>query len=360
MNDSNSFIPEQNLPTRSLSQYDVIRQLRFPMIVLVTFAHSYGHVADDFYLLSSEWNTYEFLKLLISQTLVKVAVPVFFVISGYLFFANVKEWNLSVYKEKMFRRVKTLLIPYLIWNLLMAIKLKSFSWSMFWVYWLPAGIQVDWLGNEQLMTAPANMPLWFLRDLMVVSLLTPVVYIGVRRLGFWLFGLLTICYLSGICAFIPGLSAYAVCFFTLGAFLSIRNLNLVETMKRFEKPAYLLSVILAVAMLFSYHTSVFSSLMLVFRITGAISVFCMASHLPCKFLASLSGSAYFIYLAHYVFFMSFVDGIFFALFGTSTTGLSIHYLLCPLIKVSIFVALYYCFSILLLFVKGKKDMNFLW
>ena len=162
MNDSNSFIPEQNLPTRSLSQYDVIRQLRFPMIVLVTFAHSYGHVADDFYLLSSEWNSYEFLKLLISQTLVKVAVPVFFIISGYLFFANVKEWNFSVYKEKMFRRVKKLLIPYLIWNLLMAIKLKSFSWSLFWVYWKPAGIQIDWLGNEQLMTAPANMPLWFL------------------------------------------------------------------------------------------------------------------------------------------------------------------------------------------------------
>lgn len=340
-------------------QYDVIRQLRFPMIVLVTYAHSYGSVADGFFLLSSDWNTYEFLKLLISQTLAKVAVPVFFIISGYLFFANVKEWNLSVYKEKMFRRVKTLLIPYLIWNLLMAIKLKSFSWSLFWVYWFPAGIQIDWLGNEQLMTAPANMPLWFLRDLIIVSLLTPIIYIGIRRFGFWLLGLITILYLSGICAFIPGLSAYAISFFTFGAVLSVRGLNLVETMARFEKAAYLLSIALAAAMLFSYHTPVFSSLMLAFRITGAISVFCLASHLPCKVLSPLSGSAYFIYLAHYVFFMSFIDGSFFALFGTSITSLSIHYLLCPLIKVSIFVALYYCFQNLLLFVKGKKDMNFL-
>ncbi len=340
MNDSNSFIPEQNLPTRSLSQYDVIRQLRFPMIVLVTFAHSYGHVADDFYLLSSEWNTYEFLKLLISQTLVKVAVPVFFIISGYLFFANVKEWNLSVYKEKMFRRVKTLLIPYLIWNLLMAIKLKSFSWSLFWVYWKPAGIQIDWLGNEQLMTAPANMPLWFLRDLMVVSLLTPIVYIGIRRLGFWLLGLITILYLSGICAFIPGLSAYAVFFFTFGAFLSIRKMDLVEKMKRYELPAYILSVILAIAMICTYHTSVFSSLMLVFRITGAIAVICLVSHISQKGQSLLCDSAYFIYLAHYVFFMSFIDEIFFALFGISTASLSFHYLLCPLIKVAIFVGIY--------------------
>ena len=118
----------------NISQYEVIRQLRFPMIVLVTFAHSYGGVAEGFSLLTSDWNTYEFLKLLVSQTLVKVAMPVFFIMSGYLFFANVGKWNLATYKKKTLRRVKTLLIPYLIWNLLMAIKLKTFSWSMFWVY----------------------------------------------------------------------------------------------------------------------------------------------------------------------------------------------------------------------------------
>jgi len=314
------------------------------MIVLVTYAHSYGHVAENVSLLSSDWNTYEFLKLLISQTLVKVAVPVFFIMSGYLFFSNVKEWNLTVYRKKMLRRVKTLLIPYLIWNLLMAVKLKTFCWSMFWVYWKPAGTQIDWLGNEQLMTAPANMPLWFLRDLIIVSLLAPIIYIGIRNLEYWLLGLLTICYLSGICAFIPGFSAYAVCFFTFGAFLSIRKMDLVETMKRYELPAYILSLILAIAMICTYHTSVFSSLMLVFRITGAIAVFCLASHFSQKGLSPLCDSAYFIYLAHYVFFMSFIDETFFALVGISTASLSVHYLLCPLIKVAIFVGIYIAYQ----------------
>ena len=326
--------------SNNISQYDVIRQLRFPMIVLVTYAHSYGHVADDFMLLSSDWNACEFLKLLISQTLVKVAVPVFFIMSGYLFFSNVKEWNLTVYREKMQRRVKTLLIPYLIWNLLMAVKLKTFSWSMFWVYWKPAGAQIDWLGNEQLMTAPANMPLWFLRDLIIVSLLTPIIYIGVRKLGYWLLGLLTICYLSGICAFISGLSAYAVYFFTFGAFLSIRKMDLMETMKEYELPAYMLSVVLAIAMMCTYHTSVFSSLMLTFRITGAVAIFCLASRFATKTSSMVFDSAYFIYLAHYVFFLSFIDEAFFALFGTSTASLSVHYLLCPLIKVALFVGIY--------------------
>lgn len=329
-------------------QYDVIRQLRFPMIVLVTYAHSYSNVADDFSLLSSNWNTYEFLKLLVSQTLVKVAVPVFFIISGYLFFANVKEWKLTVYKEKMFRRIKMLLIPYLIWNLLMAIKLKAFCWSMFWVYWKPVGIQIDWLGNEQLMTAPANMPLWFLRDLMIVSLLTPIIYLAIRRLGYWLMGLLTILYLSGVCAFIPGLSAYAAYFFIFGAFLSIRRQDLIASLKRVEIPAYILSGVLALAMLLTYHTVIFSSIMLAFRLVGAVAVFCFASryvHRTQSSLCSLlSKSSYFIYLAHFVFFMSFVDTAFFAILGTSTFSLSIHYLLCPLVKVTIFVVIYFVFS----------------
>lgn len=333
---------------KGVSQYELIRQLRFPMIVLVTFAHSYGKVEEGFSLLASDWNTYEFLKLLVSQTLVKVAMPVFFIMSGYLFFANVDKWDVTTYKKKILRRIKTLLIPYLIWNLLMAVKLKTFSMSMLWAYWNPAGRQVDWFGYEQLMTAPANMPLWFLRDLMVVSLLTPIIYILVRKLGHWLMAVLTLLYLSGVCAFIPGLSAYAVFFFTFGAFLSIRKMDLVENFKRFEWPAYGLSVIFAISMLLTYHTSVFSSFMLCFRLTGAIAVFFLAyrilSTTSRRLPTQVCDSTYFIYLAHYVFFFSFIDTAFFALFGISTISLTFHYLLCPLLKVAILVFAYMIYS----------------
>mgnify|MGYP002624468331 CR=1 FL=1 len=345
-----------------VTQYDVFRQLRFPMIILVTFAHSYGGVTEGFSLLSSDWNTYEFLKLLVSQTLVKVAVPVFFIMSGYLFFANVETWSNRVYKAKMLKRAKTLLLPYLIWNLLMALKLKTFSWSMLWVYWNPAGRQIDWLGQEQLMTAPANMPLWFLRDLMVVSLLTPIIYILVRKCGYWLIAVLTVLYLSGVCAFIPGLSAYAVYFFTFGAFLSIRKKDLVASAKRFEWPAYLLSLILAMAMMLTYNTPIFSSIMLCFRLTGAIAIFCLASRLlssTTKRLPSVvCDSAYFIYLAHYVFFFSFIDTAFFTLFGTSVPALSLHYLLAPLLKAALFVSIYIIYRKLIMkYIKLFKNLN---
>ena len=155
---------------------------------------------------------------------------------------------------------------------------------------------------------------------------------------------LTVLYLSGVCAFIPGISAYAVFFFTLGAILSIRKMDLVEIFNRFEWPAYGLSIILGVAMMITYSTPIFSSLMLCFRLIGAIAVFCLASRILSatnkRLPLVVCKSAYFIYLAHYVFFFSFIDTAFFSLFGTSIPALSLHYLLAPLIKVTILTTIY--------------------
>ena len=339
---------------QGLTTSETISQLRLPLIILVTYAHSYGQVDEGYRFLLSEWNGYEALKLLVSQTLTKVVVPVFFIISGYLFFANVKEWNVRVYGRKMLRRVKTLLFPYVLWNLLMVFKLKVFGWDMLWVFIERAGMQTDWLGHENWMTAPANMPLWFLRDLMVVSLLTPIIYIVLKRLGWYVMAPLTLVYLSGVWAFaIPGLSMYALYFFSFGAFLGIHKMDLLQTMQRFEKPAYIIAVLLMCAMIVSYHTLMFSSLMLGFRLTGAVAVFCMGARILSSTEKRLpkvvADSSYFVYLAHYVFFMSFIDKAFFWLFGESVASLSFHYLLCPLLKAVVFVLVYIAIHRLMLF-----------
>ena len=334
-------------PISPVTTSEVISQLRFPLIVLVTYAHSYGAVSGDYSLLSQGWDGYAVLRLLVSQTLVKVVVPVFFIISGYLFFRNVDEWNVAVYGRKLRRRAKSLLLPYLVWNVLMAVKLRAFGWTVLWAFWQKAGRQIDWLGMENTMTAPADMPLWFLRDLMVVTLFTPIIYICLRRLGAWLMGALTVVYLSGVGAFaVPGLSVYALYFFSLGAWLGIRKVSPIEASLRLETAAYVLSVVLGVAMLLAWQTRMFSSLMLGFRLTGAVAVFCLAYRLlsatSCRLPQPVCRSAYFIYLAHYVFFLSFVDvGIFRMLGSESAAALSVHYLLAPLLKAGLFVGAYW-------------------
>ena len=326
----------------SVTESDVISQLRLPLIVLVTYAHSYSSVSPDYSLLSTGWVSLEVLKLLFSQTLSKVVVPVFFIISGYLFFANVNQWSLGVYGQKMSKRAKTLLVPYVVWNLLMAVKLHAFDIRFLWDYCQQAGMQTDWLGCENWMTAPANLPLWFLRDLMVVSLLTPILYIVLSRWGGAVLGFLLVYFLSGIGAFaVPGLSACALFFFSLGAYLGIRRKGLLQTAMRYERPSYVLSALLAMAMVLTYHQPVFSSLMLCFRLVGAVAVFCLAFRLltstPHRLSPVVCRASYFVYLAHYVFFLSFVDDYLLHFLGY---GPSAHYLAAPLLKAVLLVLTY--------------------
>ena len=301
-----------------------INQLRLPLVILITFAHSYSGVKAEWTLWDGGWDAYEVLKLVVSETLVKVAMPTFFVMSGYLYFVNVTEWNAKTYWSKLRRRVKTLLVPYIIWNIAMAIKLQTFSLSIF--------------------VEPANMPLWFLRDLMIVSLLTPIIYIGVRKLGYWLFAILLPIYLTGLYAVQPALNPYAVCFITLGAFLSIRKMNLIETCMKYETPGYILTILLGIGMILTFRTPIYLLLMLCFRIAGVVAIFCIAHRILAttnKRIPQIACDAsYFIYLAHYVFFFAFLDAWFFSLFGTSTASLCIHYLTLPLLKAGILISVY--------------------
>lgn len=342
----------------AVSQFDVFTQLRFPLILLVVYAHTYSGVDPAYSLPLSGWNTYECLKILVGQTLAKVAVPAFYAMSGYLFFCGISQWSRHAYWQKLRRRCRSLLLPYLLWNALLALRYRQFTWHVFWDFYPAAGAQTDWLGHEQLLVAPLNMPLWFLRDLMVVSLLSPLFYWVLRRAGLWLLGLLTVAYLSGVCAFVPGLSAYAVYFFACGAYFGIRKTDVVSLMRRVELPAYALSALLAVLMLFTYHAPYFSSLMLAFRLTGMVALFCLASRVlaatPRRLPAVVSSSAYFIYLCHFVFFLAVIDRLLLSLLGSSAPALCLHYLLSPPLKVAVYLAVYVLWHRLRAFVSKSR------
>lgn len=196
---------------------------------------------------------------------------------------------------------------------------------------------------------PANMPLWFLRDLMAVSLLTPIIYIGVKKFGWWLIVILIPIYITGIWAIQPDLNPYAICFFTLGALSSIKKLDLTETCTKYVKPACGLSVILMIAMVVTYGTEAYMGLMLCFRVTSVVALFGLAGiahwgQSPmCDFGAKAS---YFVYLAHYVLFLGVIDTTFFGLFGESQASLCVHYLICPLIKAGILIAVYWLYRVI--------------
>ncbi|MDD6826553.1 MAG: acyltransferase [Oscillospiraceae bacterium] len=113
------------------------------------------------------------------------AVPLFYFMSGMLFFNGIKSWKDCL--PKMHKRIYTLLIPYLIWNLIFV------SW--FAIMGLLPGIsqfvnsnvftQLDW--NDPLASLnflfiqPAGFHLWFLRDLILYVIISPLLYEVILR-----------------------------------------------------------------------------------------------------------------------------------------------------------------------------------
>src|SRR5574344_1966684 len=109
-------------------QSKAIDALRFPLIIMVVFIHTPG--SPDLWSTNINWaemdamQWYNVLRLLFSIIIPNIAVPSFFLISGYLFFITFKSWDTSLYKSKVKRRIYTLLIPYFLWCLIISVFAK--------------------------------------------------------------------------------------------------------------------------------------------------------------------------------------------------------------------------------------------
>lgn len=99
------------------------------------------------------------------------------------------------------------------------------------------------------------LPLWFVRDLMVVSVLTPLIYWLIRRFRFWPVVVLGLCYIFDI--FIPLHGFSAVCFFwfSLGAYLSIWKKDIVIVCQRFKYPAYVVTLLTLILLTWTWGSN---------------------------------------------------------------------------------------------------------
>ncbi|MBR5282458.1 MAG: acyltransferase [Alistipes sp.] len=242
---------EKDIRTQSLDL------LRFPLAVIVVIEHVFNKesviVSNGVYDVANI-SIYIDLLLFIEAFLRSISVPTFFFISGYVFFLGVGNYNFTVFKRKLKNRVFTLLIPYVIWNLLEMVipvaksilnGISSFSTygtevnftlknilSCFWKYngelFVPISPTGERIIEASLM--PLNAPLWFLRDLMVIVLLTPIIFKLIKHTKYWLIVALLIIYFSFNYSLPYG---NALLFFSMGAYLSVHNKDMVVVFGKF-------------------------------------------------------------------------------------------------------------------------------
>lgn len=204
-----------------------LRVISFFLIVLVIFLHSYNlplekHTGNT--ILREGYSSY--VQYFCTQGITRVAVPLFFAISGYLFFLNITG-KPDEFLIKMKKRIKTIAVPYLLWSLiglLFNYILQQFPFSRrFFTHKLFA----DYSAGELLHTVlidPVPYQLWFLRDLIVLVVLSPVLFLLVRYLKSFLLLFLLIIWGTRLDLII--FSNEALLFFTFGAFLAIQHVEI--------------------------------------------------------------------------------------------------------------------------------------
>lgn len=168
---------------------DKIKVISFISIILVLYIHS------GFHDIPSEiqgMKTNYYLQEAISVYLGRIAVPIFFMISGMLFFRNTN--CIEDIFRKMKKRCKTLLIPFLIAGLYLPavyLTMRQIPWTKQFINSFDIFSNVHSFGSIlqslYLFTPTGNQPwgfhLWFLRDLIIIIALSPILYFARKKLG---------------------------------------------------------------------------------------------------------------------------------------------------------------------------------
>lgn len=211
-----------------MTQYlsDKLRVLSLFSIILVLYIHSGFH---SYEIQGMEMN--DCVQRIVSGMLGRCAVPLFYIISGYLFFLKVPEGMQSIY-GKMRKRARTLVVPYLIGCLFFVGFLAFVEVLPGTSRFMNGGIMhlFDKPLDEIICSvfydagdgSPCAFQLWFLRDLIIIVATLPLWYWCLRRMG-WIFVVLAfaITYIA-----VPHVPLKALFWFVLGGQLTSYKLVL--------------------------------------------------------------------------------------------------------------------------------------
>lgn len=273
--------------------------LRFPLTLLVVLIHvpriDYGP------------EYYNIISTFLSCTVSEIAVPMFFAISGYLFFLS-ESTTVKKYIDKLRKRIFSLLIPYLLWNLFALVVLvlphyNSYDFTLGNVlvsFWSCHGSFIHSTSSN-----PIDFPLWYIRDLMICNLMAPAYYCIIRYTRFLLPFAFIVLWVFGIHSPILGISVIAVAFYSLGAYIAIHHRDAIDERKGWWSVAGVI-LFITLCLLLSIlrdmnHSEVISrlnALIGIFCIPSAVCMLCKKEPIYLQSCSKLSGGTFFIYAAH--------------------------------------------------------------
>lgn len=178
---------------------NLITWINFIMTVAIVFLHS-----DCSYMLETSSGSRAVFTIL--NTAYDMAVPCFFTISAYLFYINITDIR-KQYKEKIKRRIFSLVIPYFLFSALWMFFYSLISFLPVVGSLVPDSV-FDHSISESLysfLLSDYDPPIWYVRTLFILQLISPIIYIIIKN-KFWIAPIISICFVALNAAIIPGYS----------------------------------------------------------------------------------------------------------------------------------------------------------
>ena len=245
------------------------------------------------------------LNQILSETFGRIGVPFFFIQSGYWMFRfDIQQADIEDWKQKLKKKIKTLIVPYLLWNaysIVVFMILANLPGRPFY----KEDVQVANLSlqrlYEGLILNRYNLPYWFMRDLIIITFLSPLLSFFLKKKIVAAITWIILMILTTLNLNIPFLQTSSLMLFTMGGILSVYFKEFWETQNSDMKCIVIYSVLFILLCVCKWidipyisTLYVIAAPILFWKICDVLVIFHLLDHEPVWFMKQ----SFFIYSAH--------------------------------------------------------------
>lgn len=227
-------------------------------MIAVVFVHAYNYT-DTFLqphtIITEGLHPIACIQYAVSNAATRFAVPMFFMISGFLFFFG-KEFGMSFYVKQVKKRCRSVLSVFVIFSVI--------SFIVCHVIFKFTGEGVIGMIDERITKSfwyvifqnPFAFQLWFLAQLFIMCIVSPVIYFFIKKMGGILLTVLACLWFFDKHLVVGGYTLFnsdAYMFFTLGAYVAVKRHDFKMLYQRTEhRKLWIVSLVLWLVVVTAY------------------------------------------------------------------------------------------------------------
>jgi surface polysaccharide O-acyltransferase-like enzyme len=245
-----TFKSAENKNVESNNRIAMIAPLSFVLSIMVVFIHNstfaYYHLSNNPGIINN----------LFSNVIPRVAVPLFFLISSFLFYRN---FNYSDISRKYKSRLNSLFIPYLFWNIISMVFAALITYLPF-VSSLLSGRELFDPSVISILSGiflrKYYVPFWFIENLIIFTIFCPIIYSFLKQKYIGAIVVVSVGVLYGFGIELPRSIFYdgsSMIYYLIGSYLGIHYKSVINIkLGRKSHIIGIIGTIMSIVLLFLY------------------------------------------------------------------------------------------------------------